>query len=818
MKKLILLLTFINTATIYSFAQTPSGKVDGKISGNEKPVEAAGISLLNAKDSSVVKIAVTDKAGLFSLEKIKNGKYLVSAEAVGFAKYYSETFNIDAQKANYTLKDVVLKASNQQLSTVVVTATRPLIEQKIDRTVVNVDASPTNVGLSALEVLEKSPGITVDKDGNISLKGKQGVLVLVDGKPTYLSAQDLANMLKNMPSVNLDQIEIMTNPPAKYDASGNAGVINIKTKKNKAKGFNGSVTLGAGKGINPKTNNSVNINYRTGKVNLFGNYSFNANKGSNELNLIRKFYNDTSNALESVYEQQTKMTPNYQMHSFKAGVDYFVTKKTTVGVVLNGYINPGTFTSNGVTNIYDADNNLTATTLANNSSKEKWNNIGGNFNLRHTFDTTGTELTSDLDYMNYKANLNQMFENQFYNPQGAKIQNDEILRGYLPSNINIYTAKVDFTRPMKKGAKFEAGVKTSYVKTDNNAFYDTLGSNGEWQEDPRRTNHFVYTENINAAYVNYSRPLSKKWSAQLGLRLENTNSKGQQLTTNTEFERNYTQLFPTAYVSYKMNEKNQLALSYGRRIQRPDYQDMNPFYYYLDKYTYQVGNPYLKPQFSHNIELNHTFKGFLTTSLQYNKTKDIIQEVLEQIDSTHTSYVKQSNIADRDNVALSVSANFPVTKWYKTNIYAQGVYNRFRGPVNNGYIDVDGIGFMANMTNTFSLKKNWTLELNGFFRSTMTEGTLVAKPMGMVSFAVSKNVMKNKGTIRLNVRDFLDIQKFRGYSKYQNVDVQIHNEWDNRVVNISFTYRFSKGQTVQQRKRGGSDDESNRVKGGGGGN
>ncbi len=817
MKKLILLFTFINAATIYSFAQTPSGKVDGKISGNEKPVEAAAISLLNAKDSSVVKIAVTDKSGLFSLDKIKNGKFLVSAEAVGFSKYYSETFSLDAKNANYTLKDVVLKATSQQLSTVVVTASRPLIEQKIDRTVVNVDASPTNVGLSALEVLEKSPGITVDKDGNISLKGKQGVLVLVDGKPTYLSAQDLANLLKNMPSVNLDQIEIMTNPPAKYDASGNAGVINIKTKKNKIKGFNGSVTLGAGKGINPKTNNSVNMNYRTGKVNLFGNYSFNANKGMQQLDLTRKFY-DSNNALESVYEQTTKMTPNFQMHSFKAGVDYFVTKKTTLGVVVNGYVNPGTFTSNGVTNIYDAHNNLTATTLANNNNKEKWNNIGGNFNLRHVFDTTGTELTSDFDYMNYKATMNQMFENQFYDPQGIKIQNDEVLRGNLPSNINIYTAKVDFTKPLKHEAKFEAGVKTSFVKTDNNAFYDTLDGAGKWQEDMRRTNHFIYNENINAAYVNYSRPLSKKWSAQLGLRLENTVSKGQQLTTNTEFERNYTQLFPTAYVGYKVNEKNQLALSYGRRIQRPDYEDMNPFYYFLDKYTYQVGNPYLKPQFSHNIELNHTFKGFLTTSLQYNKTKDIIQQVLEQIDSTHTSYVKKSNIADRDNIALSVSANFPVTKWYKTNIYAQGVYNRFRGQVNNGYIDVDGLGFMANMTNTFSLKKSWTLELNGFFRSTMTEGTLVAKPMGMVSFAVSKNIMKNKGTVRLNVRDFLDIQQFRGYSKYQNIDVQIHNQWDNRVVNISFTYRFSKGQATQQRKRGGSDDESSRVKGGGGGN
>ncbi|MGN6615994.1 MAG: TonB-dependent receptor domain-containing protein [Ilyomonas sp.] len=812
MKKVLALLIIlaVSSCTLMSFAQSKVNKVNGTVSGNEKAIEAATVSLLKAKDSSLVKAAVTDKTGSFSIEKVADGKYIVMIQAIGYQNYYSEGFEFTPEKTTYTLRSVSLKLATTQVGSVVVTSKKAFIEQKIDKTLVNVDASPTNVGLTAMDVLEKSPGISVDKDGNISVKGKQGVLILVDGKPTYLSAIDLANMLKNMSSSNLDQIEIMSNPPAKYDAAGNSGVINIKTKKSKIKGFNGSITLGGGMGKNPKVNNSANLNYRTGKVNIFGNYSYSYNEGYRNMNIIRKFYNQ-EDELASIFNQTTLMSPKYQNHNFKIGADFYATKKTTLGVVVNGFVNPGSFNSTNTTNIFDAKGVLDSVTLANNSSKERWNNIGANFNLRHVFDTSGTELTTDLDYIHYNSSSNQLFNNSFYNQIGGKVKSDEILRGDLPSNINIYSAKVDFTHPMKKGAKLEAGIKSSYVKTDNNAQYANLIDN-DWQVDEGRSNHFVYTENINAAYVNVSKPLSKKWSGQLGLRLENTISKGNQLTTNTTFDRNYTQLFPTAFLGFNPNEKNQFALSYGRRIQRPDYEDLNPFYYFLDKYTYQVGNPYLKPQFSHNIELNHTYKGFLTTSLSYSQTNDIIQEVLEQIDSLHTSYVKRDNIAKQNNVNLSVSAMVPVTKFWKANIYAQGNYNRFKGFVNNGNIDVDGMGFMTNISNQFTLKKGWGFELSGFYRSKMVMGTLVGNSMGVINFGASKQVMKNKGTIRLNVRDFANLQHFSGYSRYQNVDVTLNNHWDNRVVNVSFTYRFSKGQVGQQRQRGGANDEANRVK------
>ncbi len=815
MKKNLTLLTIVCFClmAVEAHAQTALSKGVKGLVAAQKPIDAATVALLNVKDSSIVKTAVTNKDGQFEIALLKDGRFLVSVQAIGFNTYYSEAFEVNTSSPVYTVKQVSLSPSSQQLGNVVVTTKKPFIEQKIDKTVVNVDASPTNVGLSALDVLEKSPGITVDKDGNISLRGKQGVVIYIDGRPTYLSGTDLANYLKNLSSGSLDQIEIMTNPPTKYDASGNSGIINIKTKKTKVTGLNGSVTVGAGTGKYPKANESFNINYRRGKVNMFGNYSYGYYKNFHSLDLVRNFRDEGTKNLESIFRQRTDGISISQSHSFKLGADYFITKRTTLGVVVNGYTSPNKSSNTNVTNIFDANDVMQSQTLSPSVDNGKWSNLGGNLNFKHTFDTTGKELTADVDYVHYSSSSNQLFNNYFYDDKGNKNLPDEVLRGILPGDIKIFSVKADYTHPLKGNAKFEAGVKSSIVKTDNNAQYDTLANN-VWGVDTGRTNHFIYKENINAAYVNLSKQLNKKWSVQLGLRLENTSSNGHQVIKDQTFRRDYTQLFPTAYVGYAPNDKNQFALSYGRRIQRPDYEDLNPFYHFLDKYTYQVGNPYLKPQFSHNIELTHSFKNMLNTTLSYSTTNDIIQEVLEQVDSTHTSFVKRSNIAKQNSFGISMNAGVPVTKWYRTNIYAQVIYNQYKGFVNTGDINVSATGFMANISNQFTVKKGWTFELSGFYRSKMIEGILIAKPMGRADFAVAKSIMKDKGMIRVNFRDFLNVQHFQGYSKYQNVDVTIANTWDSRQVNVSFTYRFNKGQSVQHRDHNGAGEEQNRVKGG----
>lgn len=810
----ILLFAFPITITAAASAQSAANAVSGKLMGNQHPVEAATVQLLKTKDSSLVKTTLSDKAGNYVFAAVPAGNYLLCLEALGYKKQYTRAFTTTRAGQAYQVPLTQLVTDGAILDGVTVSGKKALIEQKLDKTIVNVDASPTNAGLSALDVLEKSPGITVDKDGNISLKGKAGVLILLDGKPTYLSGTDLTNILKNMPSSNLEQLEIMTNPPARYDAAGNAGVINIRTKKAKTTGFNGSITLGGGMGIYPKTNNSVNMNYRTGKVNVFGSYSHYWNRNLQDLRINRNFRDQGTDEIVSVFTQQTNMIKNSHNHNFKAGIDYNVTNKTTIGVVVNGFFNPRVNTNNNVTKIAKPDGIIDSITVADNTYKNHFNNLGANLNLRHLFDSTGKEFSADIDYVQYTSADNQFFRNTFYNSGWHKTRADEVMKGLLPSDIHIYSAKADYTHPMKGNAKLETGFKSSYVQTDNDAQYAVLdNTTSEWNADQGRSNHFIYKENINAAYANFSRPLSKKWSAQLGLRVENTNAKGRQLTTGETFDRHYTQLFPTAFIGYTPNDKNQLALSYGRRIQRPDYEAMNPFYYFLDKYTYQKGNPNLRPQFSHNIELNHTWKGFLTTSIGYSKTTDIIMDVLEQIDSITTTYQTKSNIASTNTFTASVSANLPVTKWWRANIYVQANHNRFSGVLNNGYLEVNGNAFMTNISNQFQLSKTWNMELSGFYRGTTIEGVIVSRPMGALNFAVSKQVLNKKGTLRLNVRDFLNVQAYRGYSKYQNVDLSIYNQWDNRVVNISFTYRFSKGQAgTQQRKRGGAGDEQNRVK------
>ena len=681
---------------------------------------------------------------------------------------------------------------------------------------VNVDASVTNVGSTAMEVLEKSPGISVDRDGNISLKGKQGVIILMDGKPTYLSGADLANLLRNMPASQLDQIEIMSQPSAKFDAAGNSGVLNIKTKRPKTNGFNGNISVGYTQGFYPKSNNSFAINSRKGKLNLFANYSYSYWKGFSEISILRRFRDRTTKQLTDEFDQTGRSTFEGQPHNLKLGADLFATKRTTFGVVLNGFYNERKGEGNSLATIYDGSRNIVSYNDAVSFNRDPWKNYSVNFNFRHVFDSTGREISADLDHVGYVTKSNQLSDNDSLTSEGISSGNPFILKGYLPSNIKIYTGKIDYAHPLKGGARFEAGVKVSSVKTDNDAQYTTWDKvSNKWVADAR-SNHFLYDENINAAYVNYNKQL-KKWGVQLGLRLENTIAKGKQLTNNQTFERNYTQLFPTSYVSYKVNEKNNLGLSYGRRIERPNYQDMNPFQYFLDRYTYREGNPYLTPQFSHNIEVSHNYKGQLNTSVNYTRTTDVINDVLVQNDTTKITFQTKKNIATRRNIGLAVSYNKPLTSWWTLNLFSNVFNNYFEGVVNGAMLNTQFTSYMFNASNQFKFKKGWSAEISGFYRSkTLETGLIVANPMGMFSIGGSKQVLKNKGTIRLNLRDPFYLQRFSGYTKFDNIDAVIRNRWDNRQLSLNFTYRFGKnGNNIPQRKRSGaSQDEQNRVGGG----
>ena len=828
MKKFFSLLAAMSIA-VCSFAQSGGNKVTGSIKdgGNQKIIDAASVSLLKANDTSLVKVAVTDKAGNFSFENVKDGNYLVLATSIGHSKTYSSSFVIGSNSPSANVGVLQLVPAEKAMKEVVVSSKKPLIERKLDRTIVNVDASITSAGSTALEVLEKAPGVTVDKDGNISLKGKSGVIIYLDGRPSYLSGADLANLLRNMSSDQLEQLEIMTNPPAKFDAAGNAGVINIKTKKNKQFGYNGSITSGYTQGRHARFNEAFSFNYRNKKFNFFSNLNYNRNHRSQELFILRNFRDGNTKIIKSIFDQETSMESESHNYSAKAGVDYNLSERSTLGVVLSGFYNPSLWQSNTNTLIYDPNYTLTDQTTAFSQNDEKWKNFSTNVNFRTKLDSAGQELTADLDYINYKATNFQPLISTYYDNAGNLKQAPDVLHATLPTNIKIYSGKVDYTLPLKKDAKFEAGFKTSYVTNDNDARYDSIKT-GYTVLDSARSNHFIYDENISAAYVNYSRPLGKKWSAQFGLRVENTHangvSKGYTYNTTlnkfeyteTTFKRDYTQLFPTAYLQYTANEKNQFVINYGRRIKRPDYEDMNPFVNFLDRYTFQQGNPNLSPQFAHNIELSHTYHGFLTTTVNYTSTNNIIQQVLEQNDATNETFIKKANIASSKQVGLTVTANKSITKWWTGNIYTNVYNNHFKGLVNNEPISIGVTTFIVQLQQQFKFSKGWSAEVSGFYRSKGLEGVIYIKPMAQVNAGISKQLLKNKGSLRLNVRDIFAGGVFKGYSKYGTVDATFKNVNDSRAVSLTFSYRFNKGKLKagSNKRNSSANEEQDRVKGG----
>lgn len=801
---LILFILFLSSANAQH-----AGKIWGNIIQNAKPAEGATVNLLRARDSATVKLAVANKEGTYSFENIADGKYLVAVTAIGQQKSFSTQFVVDPQQRTVQLPAISLVPVTKSLTDVTITAKRSLIEQKIDRTVVNVDASITNIGTSALEVLEKSPGVSVDNDGNISLKGKQGVMVMIDDRPTQLSGADLANLLRNMNSAQLDQIEIMTNPPARYDAAGTSGIINIKTKKIITAGYNGTATVTYTQGRYPKTNEGLNLNYRNGKVNLFTNVSHDYRKGFSVLTIQRNIYDPNSAAIANYFDQRADLNMEGNSFNAKVGADFFATKKTTLGVVLNGTSNRMSQANRNITNIANSSKDLQSITRATVDNAMEMQSFSTNLNFRTQF-SKGKELTSDIDYLDYRGRTDQFMVNAFNNAYGNAIRKADTLMGDLPQDIKVYSGRVDYIHPLNKETRFEAGVKSSIVKTDNNAVYDSI-QYGKIVHDFNRSNHFLYEENINAAYVNLSTSFSKKWSAQLGLRLENTNAKGTQLTTGESFDRHYTQLFPTAFFQYKANDKNNLGASFGRRIRRPSYGSLNPFIRFVDRYTYTLGNPALKPALSNNIELSHTWRNQITTTLNYSATTDIIDDVIEQ--KGQEAYKAPANIASLHQFGIAINANTPVTKWWTSNININAFHNRYKGVASGAPIELSQASVVVAGTQQFKLSKTLAGEINGRFISGRLDGIMRVKPIGLVGAGLSQQVMKGQGILRLSVRDIFYTVRFNSESRYGNVDFNFQQYSDSRVVSLGFTYRFSKGKKIAPVKRttGAAGEEQERI-------
>ncbi|RYY18517.1 MAG: TonB-dependent receptor, partial [Chitinophagaceae bacterium] len=743
----------------------------------------------------------------------KPGSYKVVISMTGFRQYSDSSLIVNKETMNVDLGFIKLLRLSANMQSVTITAQRPPVERKIDRTVVNADQMLSAAGSTALDVLERSPGVSVDNNGVISLKGKNGVTIFVDDKPTYLSGADLENYLRSLPASSVDQIELMTNPPAKYDAAGGGGVINIRLKRTRVKGFNGSLNTAYTQGRYPKTNNSFNFNYRSGKYNLFSTLTQNYATNFSDLTINRHFKKgDGSRAYD--FLQSTYIKSSGLAFSAKVGADYYASEKNTFGIVLTGVARKGQRDNDNSSRILNTVFRLDSTIVAQNTQDNSFRNGGVNVNFRRRLSNGGPEFSVDADYIHYSTGNIQQFNNFTYLPNNTLSQQDQ-LSGDLPAGINIYSVKTDYTHPLKLGWKLDAGAKSSYTKTDNVADY-FLTVNNRTTPDYEKTNHFIYKETIHAAYINASHE-GKRWSMQAGLRAEHTVSDGRQLGNaikpDSAFKRTYTSLFPTAYLNYKFDSagNHTITLDYGRRINRPYYQDLNPFISPLDKFTYYVGNPFLQPAYTHNVQLSYSYRNRITVGFRYSSTLNNTNETIEIVDGTY--YSRPGNIGKITNISGSLEGDLPLSKWLNFGFYTEATNIHSETDFYTGFLNTQGTFWFVQPNFRFTFKKGWTAQVDGVYQTDLTSNQFVLLKRGRVNAGVSKKV-STAITVRAVVNDIFYTNINRGIINYlANTDANWRNANDTRTFTIAVAYRFGKAIADQRRhNQNSAQQEQNRVR------
>ncbi len=771
---------------------------------NERSLPIAGATVQLLKSGMLIKAEITDTNGVATFGELTDGDYSFSASVVGCQPQTTAVYHFPG---NIQAITITLKPAISSLQEVTITSQRPLIEQKQGKVVLNVDASPTNAGTTVLEVLEKSPGVTVDRAGTISLQGKTGVLVTIDDKPTYLSGEDLNNLLSSMSSSQVDQIELIANPTAKYDANGNGGIINIRTKKNKQRGLNGSFTASAGQGVYSKNSDNLTLNYRSGKFNTFFTYGLNYVQYYLDLYALRKYY-DNNNTLLSELIQPSYFKGTFLNNTIKAGVDYSIDEKTTVGVVLTATAITRHGNNTDPTSWLDSSGAVDSVISTDNKNNNRFKNGGINLNFRRSL-TPASDFSADFNLLHYGISSDQHFNYQQDAPGGY----DQLSRADIPTTISILTGKLDYTQKTDKNGRWEAGYKLSHTGTDNSAVYQNFDGT-QYVQDDTRSNHFIYNESIHALYGDVEQKFNRL-TIQAGLRYELTvyhaNQSGNAVQKDSSFSRDYGSLFPSGFISYQADSDNTFGLTFGRRIDRPVFQVLNPFIFIINKYTYQTGNPYILPQYSWNITINHQFKGLLTTALSYSVIDNYFSQIFLADTTKQVLLYSQGNVGHMNNLGLAETVSASPWRWWSFTAAAVFNHKHFEGFNGNDFSS--SINQLSmNLTNQFIIAAIYSVEIAGSYttraRNDIQE---LLYPTGQVSLGLSKPILKKKATLKLSYRDIFHTNWMQGLTQFPNATEYFKELRDTRVFNIAFTYRFGKAYKASKHTDNGATDEMERV-------
>lgn len=770
-------------------------------------LEYVTLTLHRATDSVAVKTEFTDAQGHYLLSA-PSGRYLVSGALVGYGRTWSQPFELPA--TGLTLPTLQLTAgAATNLKGVTVTGEKPQFERLADRTIVNVEGSPLAAGNTTLDVLGRAPGVTVGGNDNLALRGKQGLLVLIDGKRVPLTGTELADYLRALPAEQVRSIELITNPPAKYDAQGGAGIIAINLKKDLRLGTNGSVNTSYGRGQYGKFTSGLTLNHRRKGLNLFGTYTYADRQGFQKLNFERTFYQDGS-VVSGRSSQFNDSRSHLQSHTWRAGLDYTFSKNTQMGVVVSGLGSSVPSVGDNTGLFLDPLGLPTASYRSENYRSLRTPNQTANVSVRHLFaaDSLGTpELTADVDYGHYGTHrtLDLLTYYGLPSPRTTRLLGDQ------DGNLSIWSGKADYVQPLRHHLRLEAGVKSSYVDSDNDVLFLNEVDNQRFV-DVGKTNQFHYTENINAAYASLSRT-RPGLTVTAGLRGEQTNVSGDQRIGELGFTRNYFQLFPNLSLERTMSEQHRIALSLSRRIDRPTYNQLNPFRSYVDATSYRAGNPRLWPQTSVVAELTHTFKQKLVTGLSYTRTSRPILNVY-LLDEDRLVVATNVNLAAQHYYAFTFTAPLKPTKWLNLYANAEVFYIYFEGQLEDGSRPLSGRPAAIFSSNaSFALGHGWGLDLNGNYHTPERYGFERVRSFGQATAGVQK-ALGSHASLRFNVADIFYTAPTRATSTYVPLQESFRNRQDSRVATLAFNYRFGNDKVAPARRRAtGAEDEKRRASG-----
>lgn len=763
-----------------------------------QPLPFATAVLLRLPDSVATASQTTTEQGAFRFERVAAGRYCLRALALG---YRPRQVDLVVSHQPMQVPALQLVAAARALGEVVVQGRPPLLEQHADRTVVNMDRLNT-AGDNALEALRKVPGITLDREEHLQYRGSGSVLVLIDGKQSYLTGEALSNYLRSLPAAQLDQVELLPNPPASLDAAGTAGVINIRFKRSRLPGLSGTLTGSAAKTRYQRASTGANLAYNVGRVRTYERISVARSEYYNQLT-VKRLIRDTT------FSQQNYWHPRDFDLSYAAGADLALSKRQTLGGQVRGSYGTSTTQVSSESVATTADGRPTGSLAMRNPRAGTSRDLALNLNYRLALDTLGRELTADADWVQGANTGHQDFLPLNSPPAGAAGALVGQQRSQTGSAVTIRALKADYAHPLPGHWRAEAGAKASWVSTSSNIAFEKLGSLNEWRFDSTRSNTFRYDERIEAGYFTVSTTL-KKMELKAGLRGEHTHSVGESPTTGQRVARDYFQLFPTLFASYQLTARDQVSFSAGRRISRPSYQSLNPFINYTDAYTAMQGNPYLAPSLARSFELNYLHAGFQVLNLSYLLENNVVNEVVYQNDQTKVTTTRPMNLDQVLTLTLTSGGHTDLAKWWGIDNQVGATYSEVQTLVADQPVRLRRVGALATSNHTFTLPRHYQLQVGGEYYGPSVNGVFVLRSSGTFNLGLRKQLWQEKATLSLKVSDFFYTSGWFSSLHYQNINTDWVNRYDSRRLALSFTYKLGGGKT-RNTHAGSSADEEGRA-------